>query len=51
MAKPISPSFAFCEAENRRSLVITNPGVRCDEAYLARAVSNVTCVFVSYEEF
>jgi hypothetical protein len=32
-------------------LVITNPGVPCDEAYLARAVSNVTCVFVNYHGF
>ena len=32
-------------------LVITNPGVPCDEAYLAQAVSNVTCVFVNYQGF
>jgi hypothetical protein len=32
-------------------LVITNPGVSCDEAYLAQDVSNVTCVFVNYEGF
>jgi hypothetical protein len=32
-------------------LVITNPGVPCDEAYLSRAVSNVTCVFVNYQGF
>jgi Spherulation-specific family 4 len=32
-------------------LVINNPGVPCDEAYLARGVSNVTCVFVNYNGF
>ncbi len=32
-------------------LVITNPGILCDEAYLAQAVSNVTCVFVNYQGF
>ena len=32
-------------------LVITNPGVPCDEAYLAQAVSNVTCVFVNFQGF
>jgi hypothetical protein len=32
-------------------LVINNPGVLCDEAYLARDVSNVTCVFVNYQGF
>ncbi len=32
-------------------LVITNPGIPCDEAYLANAVSNVTCVFQNFEGF
>jgi Spherulation-specific family 4 len=32
-------------------LVITNPGIPCDEAYLGQAVSNVTCVFVNYQGF
>ena len=31
--------------------MITNPGVPCDEAYLAGAVSNVTCVFQNHEGF
>jgi len=35
----------------RDPLVITNPGVICDEAYFAQAVSNVTCVFVNFEGF
>jgi hypothetical protein len=33
------------------ALVITNPGVPCDDAYLAQAVSNLTCVFVNFEGF
>jgi hypothetical protein len=32
-------------------LVITNPGIPCDEAYLARGISDVTCVFVNYQGF
>jgi hypothetical protein len=32
-------------------VLITNPGVPCDEAYLAHGVSNVTCVFVNYQGF
>ena len=35
----------------RDPLVITSPGVPCDEAYLAQAVSNVTCVFVNNQGF
>jgi hypothetical protein len=31
--------------------VITNPGIPCDPYYLALAVSNVTCVFVSFQGF
>ena len=41
----------LCEAKIPDPLVITNPGVPCDEAYLAQAVSNVTCVFVNYQGF
>jgi hypothetical protein len=35
----------------RDPLVITNPGIACDEEYLAQAVSDVTCVFDNYEGF
>ena len=31
--------------------MITNPGIPCDESYLAQGVSNVTCVFVNYQGF
>jgi Spherulation-specific family 4 len=41
----------FVKRKISDSLVITNPGVPCDDAYLARAVSNVTCVFVNFEGF
>jgi hypothetical protein len=41
----------FVRLRLRDPLVITNPGVPCDEAYLARAVSNVTCVFVNFQGF
>lgn len=35
----------------RDPLVITNPGIPCDEAYLAKGVSDVICVFVNYQGF
>ena len=41
----------YVKEKLRDPLVITNPGIPCDEAYLAQAVSNVTCVFVNYEGF
>jgi len=41
----------YVKRKIRDPLVITNPGVPCDEAYLAQAVSNVTCVFVNYQGF
>ena len=41
----------YVKRKLRDPLVITNPGVPCDEAYLAQAVSNVTCVFVNYQGF
>jgi hypothetical protein len=37
--------------ELREPLVITNPGIPCDESYLARGVSDVTCAFVNFEGF
>jgi hypothetical protein len=42
---------AYVKRKLRDPLVITNPGVPCDEAYLAQAVANVTCVFVNFEGF
>jgi hypothetical protein len=32
-------------------LVIGNPGIPCDAAYLAQSVSNVTCVFANFQGF
>jgi hypothetical protein len=34
-----------------QALVINNPGVPCDESYLAESVSAVTCVFANFEGF
>ncbi|MFI5454501.1 MAG: spherulation-specific family 4 protein [Isosphaerales bacterium] len=42
---------AYAAAKLRDPLVITNPGIPCDEAYLAQAVANVTCVFVNDQGF
>jgi len=41
----------FVKRKIPNPLIITNPGVPCDEAYLAQAVSNVTCVFVNHQGF
>jgi hypothetical protein len=44
----------YAKRKLRDPLVITNPGVPCDEAYLAQAVSSVTCVlnnFLSFDQF
>jgi Spherulation-specific family 4 len=41
----------YVKRKIRDPLVITNPGVPCDEAYLAQAVSNVTCIFVNFQGF
>jgi Spherulation-specific family 4 len=41
----------FVKQRMKDSLVITNPGVACDQAYLARNVSNVTCVFNDFAGF
>jgi hypothetical protein len=50
-AKYYADLGAYARQILRDPLVITNPGVPCDEAYLAQAISNVTCVFVNYEGF
>ena len=31
--------------------MINNPGATCDESHFARGVSNVTCIFASFEGF
>jgi len=41
----------YVKRKLRDPLVITNPGVPCDEAYLAQAVSDVTCVFNNFQGF
>jgi hypothetical protein len=38
-------------AKTKTMLVITNPGVICDEEYFAQAVSDVICVFANFEGF
>ena len=41
----------YARQKLRDPLVVTNPGIPCDESYLAQGVSNVTCVFVNYQGF
>src|SRR5262249_7589111 len=41
----------YAKRKLRDPVVITNPGVPCDEAYLAQGVSNLTCVFLNYQGF
>jgi hypothetical protein len=50
-----APQFAelraYARGKLKDALVITNPGIPCDEAYLARNVSDVTCIFLNYQGF
>jgi len=41
----------YAEEKLHDPLVITNPGIACDDAYLAQAIADVTCVFVNYQGF
>jgi hypothetical protein len=41
----------YVKQKLRDPLVITNPGIPCDAAFLTRAVSNVICVYVNFQEF
>ncbi len=41
----------YARRKIKDSLVINNPGAVCDEVYFAQAVSDVTCIFASFEGF
>ncbi len=41
----------YARGKLRDALVITNPGIPCDEAYLARRASDLVCVFANFEGF
>jgi hypothetical protein len=41
----------YARSRLRDALVITNPGIPCDEAYLARRASDLVCVFANFEGF
>jgi hypothetical protein len=41
----------YARGKLRDALVITNPGIPCDEAYLARRASDLVCVFGNFEGF
>lgn len=41
----------YVKAKLHEPFVVTNPGVPCDEAYLAQSVANLTCVFTNFEGF
>ena len=41
----------YAQATLHDPLLITNPGIACDAAYLARAIADATCVFANYEGF
>ncbi len=42
---------SYAESKLPNALVITNPGIPCDEAYFAKHVSDVTCIFASFQGF
>jgi len=41
----------YARQKIKNALVISNPGTLCDESYFARGVSDVTCIFASFEGF
>ena len=41
----------YAQAKLRDPLVITNPGIACDPAFLAQPISDATCIFANYEGF
>jgi hypothetical protein len=41
----------YAKEKLRGALVITSPGIPCDEVYFAQAISDATCVFSSFEGF
>ena len=41
----------YAHLKIKNALVINNPGAMCDESYFARGVSDVTCIFASFEGF
>jgi len=41
----------YARQKVKDALVINNPGALCDEIYFAQAVSDVTCIFASFEGF
>ncbi len=41
----------YARGKLRDALVITNPGIPCDESYLARRASDLVCVFANFEGF
>ena len=41
----------YARQKIKDALVINNPGTMCDEVYFAQAISDVTCIFASFEGF
>ena len=41
----------YAHQKIKNALVINNPGAMCDESYFARGVSDVTCIFASFDGF
>jgi hypothetical protein len=43
--------YARSKIKGKQAFVVTNPGTTCDEEYIAKAVSDVTCFFASFKGF
>ncbi len=43
--------YARSKIKGKQAFVVTNPGTTCDEEYIAKAVSDVTCLFASFKGF
>jgi hypothetical protein len=47
----IADISTYARSKLRDAIVITNPGIPCDESYLARRASDLVCVFANSEGF
>ena len=43
--------YARSKIKDKQALIVTNPGTTCDELYFAKEVSDVTCLFASFQGF
>jgi hypothetical protein len=47
----LSEMHDYVKNKKAKAMVISNPGMICDEAYLSQRVADVVCVYVNFEGF